>query len=205
MGRRAAVVVGAIALLGAMPVLAEPPASRTVDAEGPIRVGAPAPTFAGWDLGQRMVALRDLLDSPRKPSTTPVVVSYFATWCEPCKKGLPVVAKLEAETGARTLLVGVGQKADEIRPWLKDNGFGMAAIADPFMKISERWGVGKTLPRTFVLDAKGTVRAIFVLEGADFEQALRSAIGEAGAPAPAPEAAPAALDATADEVNAAKT
>jgi|GEM_PF-2248170 len=181
---RAVLLAGAIALGTAASARAESP-SRTVAEEGPIRVGAPAPTFAGWDLGQRMVSLRDLLDSPRRPSSAPVVISYFATWCEPCKKGLPAVAKVQRETGARTLLVAVGQRADEFRGWLQEQRIELPAIADPFMKISERWGVDKALPRTFVLDAKGTVRAIFVLEGDDFEDALREAIRAARVDAPA--------------------
>lgn len=175
MCRWTAVVAGMLGFLVALPAVAGSP-SRTVDAEGPIRVGASAPTFAGWDLDQKMVALRDLLDSPAKPSSAPVVISYFATWCEPCKKGLPAMAKARRETGARVLLVASGQRADEVRGWLHEQGLELPAVADPFMKISERWGVDKALPRTFVLDAKGTVRSIFVLEGDDFETALLRAI-----------------------------
>ena len=71
-----------------------------------------------------------------------------------------------------------------VRPFLKGLGIRLRTIEDKFGKVSERYGVagkpGGTLPRTFVLDGKGTVVAIFGREGADFTEVLLGVIPSAG-------------------------
>lgn len=166
--------------------LGQAPSSRTVEVHGPVTVGGAAPTFAGWDAEGRMVSLRDLLPGPEKTAGGPILVSFFATWCEPCKKGLPAMARLKerlAREDLRVVLVAFGQSADEFKPWLEKEGIDLPALADPFGKISARYGVAQALPRTFVLDGEGTIRAIFVLEGVDFEERLGETILASSLPA----------------------
>ena len=188
-GRRAA-AVGAVTLglcalhapgAGAQP----PPASLTerLDSCGPVRVGGPAPEFGGWSVDGHVVTLRRLLHaSGRKPSAG-LVLSFFATWCKPCKAGLPLLASLApglGERGVSVLLVAVGEDAGQVRPFLAGLGVGLPALEDKFGKVAERYGVGGAeggvLPRTFVLDGQGRVRAILGREGTDFGAALLAAL-----------------------------
>jgi len=154
--------------------------SRTVASSGPVKVGQKAPTFAGWTTEGQMLGLRSLLEPAGGKATGeqkgPLIVSFFATWCEPCKEGLPVIAEVERETGARVVLVAFGERSEVVQPWLAQQGLQLTTIVDPYRKISERWGVDKALPRTFVLRADGKVRTIFTVEGADFRDALRAAV-----------------------------
>ena len=149
--------------------------TRTVASSGPLQVGAAAPSFAGWTLKGDMLSLSKLVAPPREKVADVVVVSFFATWCEPCKKNLPALERVIARSTDRVVrgvLVGYAQGADEIAPFATKYRVSLPVIPDPFAKISERCGVTRALPRTFLVDGKGRVAAIFEHEGSDFEAAL---------------------------------
>lgn len=156
--------------------------SRTVESQGPLKVGGAAPAFAGFDLDGRMVSLRELLTPAKGPAAGAVVVSFFATWCVACKDHLPAIDRVASQLkdrNVRVVLVAYGQKAEEVGPFLTGTGLALPVLLDPFTKISARFGVDKALPRTFVLDAKGTIRTIYVVEGDDFEQSLKGTVERA--------------------------
>lgn len=143
---------------------------------GPVEVGDSLPTFAGWDLDRRVVSLKRLLAPEATPPPRAVVISIFATWCVPCRKGLPAIARVARAqgSGVSVLLIDVGEEADLVRPFLRELGVELPVLLDRFRTVGERlFGPGDmTLPRTFVLDGGGVVRAIVMTEGADFEDVL---------------------------------
>jgi peroxiredoxin len=154
--------------------------SRTTSASGPLKVGSPCPSFAGFALDGQMLSLSQML---KQAPDTVLVVSFFATWCKPCRQRLPVLMQVVdslRDKGARGVLVAYGETAEVVKPFAEENKLTLPIILDPFTKIAGRLGVDKALPRTVVIDAKGNVRTIFESEGDDFEQALRQAI--AGSP-----------------------
>jgi putative thioredoxin len=64
-----------------------------------------APVFAATDA----TFVRDVVD---RSSTVPVVIDFWATWCEPCKQLSPVLERLAAEFGGRFLLATVDVDAN---------------------------------------------------------------------------------------------
>lgn len=160
--------------------------STLVDTLGPVKKGEPMPTFAGWTLDGKMLSLNRVVQGEKDEAKAPVVVTFFATWCKPCEHGLPILDKVAREKGAKLVLVAYGQEADVVKPFLSEKGIARTCILDPYLKVSSRSGVDDALPRTFVLDEKGVVRAIFTLEGDDFETALAAAVEGAKGPVASP-------------------
>lgn len=158
-------------------------ASRLVSSSGPVTVGAPFPTFAGYDLAGTLVTSRFLFTARPGATPTPVVLSFFATWCKPCKRHLPTLHRAAQAAGARLVLVDFGDEdPGEVREFLGDLGVrGAAVLADKTLAISSRVGVTKALPRTFVLDATGNVTAIFEHEGDDLGTVLAGELSRAAA------------------------
>lgn|GEM_PF-1545082 len=85
--------------------------------------GHPFPDISVVDAQQNNVALRDLFRSEGPQKT---ILALWATWCEPCLKELPVLARLQGkflEKGYRLVLInydgGVPDKTiPEVSAWL---------------------------------------------------------------------------------------
>ncbi len=190
----AMVLVGPHSAAGSGPVAAPDQGGPTELAEraGPVIQGRSMVSFAGVTLDGRDFALSRFL---RLEMPKAVVISLFGTWCDTCASRLPSVGKVAEGRRARGLalvLVDVNEPeaGPEVGGWLRDHGvdvgaLGASVVLDPFGKISERLGAS-TLPRTFVVGADGSVRAVFVREGDDFEALLAREVDAALRTASAP-------------------
>jgi thiol-disulfide isomerase/thioredoxin len=156
--------------------------TRTIQQLGPMKVGAPCPSFAGFTLDGDALSLARLLKPAKAEPATAVVISFFATYCKACKEKMPsierVVDRLK-DKGVRGVFIDYGEDADLAGQFAQTHNLRLPVVPDKFGKIAQRMGVDKTLPRTFVVDGKGTVATIFDLEGDDFEQALMAAVVQA--------------------------
>ena len=146
--------------------------TATVDTLGPVQTGQPMPTFVGYDLNDEMLRWKNFIAEAPEPNRG-VIVSVFASWCGPCKVGLTNIdAVLKRNPGVRLLLVNLQEDKPKAVRFLKDIGISAPTILDQYGKISERMGVGRELPRTFLVGADGRVQRIYTVEGEDFEAVL---------------------------------
>jgi thiol-disulfide isomerase/thioredoxin len=109
-----------------------------------------------------------------------VVISFWASWCLPCRVEMPELAKLVADWNgggkrkADIVYVAVNFKdaLGEVRPLLKDPRFtGVLFACDNDGKIAERWKVG-VFPTTYVISPKGEI----LYAQAGYNQRLSSSI-----------------------------
>lgn len=88
----------------------------------------------------------------------PVVVKFFADYCEPCKKSLPEAERVHASHPA---LVFVGVDEDEAvetaAAVAQRFGLTFAVVHDRGNVLAARFRV-RTMPMTFVADAAGVIR-----------------------------------------------
>ena len=152
--------------------------SKSVAVHGPLKVDEPAPEFGGW------LTDSTLFSSARFVKERPgqaLVVSFFATWCKPCQKGLPVLQKVndELKGKASVVLVAFGHDSAEVKAYLEGKSISLPIVLDTYEKQAKKFGVSKALPRTFVVDAAGKLVAAFECEGPDFADELKAAVSKA--------------------------
>lgn len=108
-----------------------------------------------------------------------LVINYWATWCEPCRKEIPVFVRLQQEYAAKNVqFVGIAiDQADKIREFAKEFGInyplfiaGVEAL-EAARRAGNKAGV---LPYTLVLDPSVTV--VVNLVGELSEDRIRAAL-----------------------------
>ena len=164
-------------LLALLLLAAGPTSTVRLFESGNAKIGSAAPSFGGWDLAQRKVLTLDGLR--RVPFLQPLLLTFGASWCKPCAEGLPRLKALSVKhPEVRLVLIAVENDADQAQKFATRVGVDGPAVLDKFEQIAKAYGVAgdeKTqLPRTFLIDAGGRVRAIYGAEGDDFEKAIEA-------------------------------
>ena len=161
----------------ALLLAAAPVATVRLPESGAARVGSTAPSFGGWDLAGRKVLTLDGLR--RTPAMAPLLITFGASWCKPCNEGLPrLVALTKKHSELRLVLIDVESDGPKAQEFAQKMGVDGPAILDKFEQIAKTYGVSgevKTqLPRTFLVDQMGKVRAIYREEGEDLEKVIEA-------------------------------
>lgn len=86
----------------------------------------------------------------------PVIVNLWATWCGPCRREMPVLARAQREhPGTHFVFVNQGESERTIRDYLQRESLDLRnVLVDPFSAVMEDVGA-RGLPMTLIFDADG--------------------------------------------------
>jgi thiol-disulfide isomerase/thioredoxin len=113
------------------------------------------PNISSRDLSGKKFELKPTLKSG------PAVVTFWATWCKPCRKELPELQKLVEAYGEQGFQV-IGVNGDgpvdqaKIRPYVKALDFDFTIVPDPDGEIRRRFQV-EVFPTSFLVDTEGRI------------------------------------------------
>jgi thiol-disulfide isomerase/thioredoxin len=149
-----------------------PAASSNVNRRDSLKVGSAAPSFVMRDiLTDNAVFLRDytgetLRESWKNKNRYVVVLSFWATWCQPCKVEIPLLEKISEEMKNEPIkffLINTMEKSepneDTIRQVYMARGYTMQCLLDPATRFAQLYTV-HGLPMIVVIDKFGIVRKI---------------------------------------------
>lgn len=131
----------------------------------PAAAGAPKGLGASADAAQRAIAARSLRGLDGKPMTLAskpgevVVVNFWASWCAPCRRELPRLAKLNRELagrGARVVAISIDRDAENARRFCKSQGVSLPVAHDGPEGLARQLDL-KSVPLTLVLDGDGRI------------------------------------------------
>ena len=124
-----------------------------------VGIGSVAPNFSLPALNGGPPTTLDALGRARH---RPVVLNFFASWCIPCQKETPLLARAAAAgtaKGSKVQFVGVDvadTPADAI-PFVKQSGLTYPIGADATLRVTaDLYGLNGE-PNTFFIDASGHV------------------------------------------------
>ena len=90
------------------------------------------------------------------------MISFWATWCKPCKKELNTIAEVyedwQEETGVKLVAVSIddSRSASKVKPYVNASGWDYEVFIDSNRELARALGVS-TVPHTFLLNGEGSI------------------------------------------------
>ncbi|NKF50665.1 TlpA family protein disulfide reductase [Shewanella sp. WXL01] len=92
-----------------------------------------------------------------------IVLNFWASWCGPCRKEMPILQKLQdkyQDLGVQVWGVNVEQDNEAGRNFLKGLDLSFPILFDQTNTLSEDYDV-KAMPTTVIIDRSGSVRNVY--------------------------------------------
>jgi peroxiredoxin len=135
------------------------------------QIGEKTPGFITSTLDGKRIALKDYWEQQEKKV---LVLSFFATWCQPCKEDLKYLQKIQdnnADKGLQVLAVLTQDSSKEnvVKDFMGKLGVSLSVLMDEYGIIGKRYAV-TALPCNFVVDKDGILKAKYYGYGEDLKR-----------------------------------
>ncbi|HTA52696.1 MAG TPA: TlpA disulfide reductase family protein [Candidatus Acidoferrum sp.] len=136
----------------------------------------PIPPFLVNDLEGRAISTAELRGKV-------VIVSFWATWCPPCREEIPEMIELASRYGDKLQVIGVSEDDDaspeEVREFAANEKINYPIVMGRY-GISREFGEVPALPTSFLVDTNGKVvqKHVGLYPIAVYDAEIRALLGE---------------------------
>ena len=164
----AAIIIGAIAL-ASLAALIAPTLGISRIFGGPTEVGVIRRLIDDPNAAPRITGVAPDFEWNAPDGTTKklsdlrgkiVVVTFWATWCEPCRQEMPAMQRVAGSSDATFLAVDLLEDGARVRGFMEALALDrLQPLLDLDGSVTRKYSVLE-LPQTFFIDAKGVIRHI---------------------------------------------
>jgi len=139
-----------------------------------IAVGDQAPDFTAEDMDGNEFTLSEMIGEK------PVVLDFWATWCPPCRREMPLISEFAEKYKDEVLVYSITSESAESREgilsFIKDNELKQKFIHDPSGSIADKYFV-YAIPYVVAIDIDGKVVGTFLGFSENIVEELEEALG----------------------------
>jgi len=133
----------------------ESPPVPALDRSEGVDVGDPAPPFRHADIHGQFVSIEDYAGQP-------VLINFWATWCAPCVREMPMLQDYAEQHEEQIELVGIAiDEPGNVRDFIQELGITYTILigtTDVMQTQREYGNANGMLPYTVLVDGDSTVR-----------------------------------------------
>jgi len=91
----------------------------------------------------------------------PMILDFWATWCEPCKKQMKFLNKFHnhfEDTGFKVLTINTDtpKSISKVKSYIRTKGFDFNVAVDPNSQVKNKLKI-KLMPTTLIIDTDGSI------------------------------------------------
>ena len=93
-----------------------------------------------------------------------VILDFWATWCPPCRRGIPDLIELQKTYKKNLEVIGISLDTDsksDVVPFMKKHGINYKIVYGN-NDVVQKYGNIQAIPTSFIIDQKGKIVTSFV-------------------------------------------
>ena len=123
-----------------------------------IKDGDKAPNFSLKTVDGKTVNLTDYKGKI-------VILDFWATWCPPCRRGIPDLINIQNEFNKNVVVIGISLDREktikDVPGFIKEYGINYPVVYGDDKIVGDYGGI-RSIPTSFVIDKKGNVADMHV-------------------------------------------
>ncbi|MCS7052155.1 MAG: TlpA family protein disulfide reductase [Ignavibacterium sp.] len=89
-----------------------------------------------------------------------VIIDFWATWCPPCRKGIPDLVDLQKTYSKELVVIGISLDQErtikDLKPFIQNYGINYPVVLGDEKVVRDYGGVN-AIPTSFIVDQKGFI------------------------------------------------